>query len=115
MYNVYRKDRFDSYGGSLLLIKSDIISKPADITTNCDIIFRKYRPTNNDAEYTDELIYVIRKVFHKYKDAVIWIPGDLNLPDIDWATGTITGHQYRKQINEAFLSLEGDLDLNQIT
>ena len=40
-YNIYRKDRPDGYGGSLLLIKSDIISEPVDIQTSCDIIFRK--------------------------------------------------------------------------
>ena len=118
----------DGYGGSLLLIRKDIVSEPVDITTNCDIIFRKiecsnsqtlvigsaYRPTNNDAEYVEELVDVIRKVCHKYKDAVIWIAGDLNLPDIDWTTSTIAGHQYRKQINEVFLSLERDLGLNQV-
>ena len=118
-YNVYKKERADGYGGSLRLIKSGIISEPVDITTNCDIIFRKtecsnshtliigsaYRSTDNDAEHTDEMVDVIRKECHKYKDAVIWIAGDLNFPDIDWTTNTIAGHQYRKLMNEAFLFL----------
>ena len=69
-YNIYRKDRPDGYGGSLLLIKNNIVSEPLDISTGCDIVFRKiecsnsktlivgsaYRPTNNDVYYTTELI-----------------------------------------------------------
>ena len=83
-YNVYRKDRPDGYGGSLLLIKSDIISEPVDVQTSCDIIFRKvqcsdsqtliigsaYRPTDNDIDYAKELVDVIRNVCHKYKEVL---------------------------------------------
>ena len=64
------KDRPDGYGGSLLLIKNNIVSEPVDISTECDIVFRKiecsnsqtlivgsaYRPTNNDVDYTTKLI-----------------------------------------------------------
>ena len=85
-YNIYKQDRPDIYGGSLLPLKSDIISEPVDIQTNCDIIFRKtlcsdsqtliigsaYRPTNNNIDYANELVEVVRKVCHKYKDAVVW-------------------------------------------
>ena len=103
-YNIYRKDRPDGYGGSLLLIKSYIISEPVDIQTSCDIIFRKihcsdsqtliigsaYRSTNNDIDYTNELVEVIRNICHKYSDAVVWLAGDFNLPDIDWSRNAIT-------------------------
>ena len=41
-YNIYRKDRSDGYGGSLLLIKSDIINEPVDIQTSCDLIFGRF-------------------------------------------------------------------------
>ena len=126
-YNIYRKNRPDGYGGSLLLIKSDIISEPVDIQTRCDIIFRKvqcsdsqtliigsaYRPTNNDMDYANELVEVIQRVCHKYMDAVVWLAGDFNLPDIDWSRNNITGHQYRKDVNKAFLTLESDLGLHQ--
>ena len=127
-YNIYRKDRSDGYGGSLLLIKSDIISEPVDIQTSCDLIFRKihcsdsqtlvigsaYRSTNNDIDYTNELVEVIRNICHKYSDAVVWLADDFNLPDIDWSKNSITGHQYRKHINETFLTLESDLGLHQV-
>ena len=84
-YNIYRKDRPDGYGGSLLLIKNNIVSEPVDISTGCDIVFWKiecsnsqtlivgsaYRPTNNDIDYTSQLIGTIRSVCHKFMDAVI--------------------------------------------
>ena len=127
-YNVYCKDRPDGYGGSLLLIKNSIISELVDISTGCDIVFRKiecsnsqtlivgsaYRPTNNDVDYTSELLETISSVCHKFKDAVILIAGDFNLPDIDWPNNSVIGYQYRKSINDAFLALEGDLGLTQI-
>ena len=126
-YNIYRKDRPGGYGGSLLLIKNDIISEPVDIHTGCNIIFRKvqcsdsqtliigsaYRPTNNDMDYANELVEVIQKVCHKYMDAVVRLAGDFSLPDIDWSRNTVTGHKYRKDVNKAFLTLESDLGLHQ--
>ena len=81
-YIIYRKDRPDGYGGSLLLIKSDVISKPVDIQSSCDVIFRKiqcsdsqtliigsaYRPTNHDTDYANELVEVskVAKIRNRY-------------------------------------------------
>ena len=56
----------------------------------------------------------MRNICHKYSDAVVWLAGDFNLPDIDWPKNSITGHQYRKHINETFLTLESDLGLHQV-
>ena len=39
---------------------------------------------------------------------------DLNLPDIDWTTETVEGHQYSNAINTAFLSAFQELGLSQI-
>jgi hypothetical protein len=125
---VYRKDRSDGYGGSLILIKDNINSEPVDIETPCDIVFAKidcinnepliigsaYRPTNNDEKYATDLLNAISIVSSKYKKATIWITGDFNLPDINWATNSTTGNQYRKSINNLFCSLEGDFGLSQI-
>lgn len=127
-YSIYWKDRPDGFGGSLLLITNIIISHPIDINTRCDIIFWKidctdsqiliigsaYRPTNSDVKYTQELIEIITSVCLKFKDVVIWIAGDFNLPYSDWQNSTVTRHQYQKPINEAFLTLEGDLGLIQV-
>ena len=56
----------------------------------------------------------IQKVCHKHKDAVVWVAGDFNLPDIDRSRNTITGYQYRKDVNKAFLTLQSDVGLHQI-
>ena len=47
------------------------------------------------------------------KDNVLWIGGDFNLPDIDWKTQRITGHQYPMTINNMFLDKIQDLALTQ--
>ena len=40
-FNVYRKDREDSYGGVLLAIKSDITSQHLEINGNCEVVAAK--------------------------------------------------------------------------
>ena len=78
------------------------------------IIGSAYRPTNHDTDYANKLVEVIQKVCHKHKDAVVWVAGDFNLPDIDWTRNTITGYQYRKDVKKAFLTLQSDVGLHQI-
>ena len=105
------QEKYNRYGGSLLLIKKDVISEPVDIQSSCDVIFRKiqcsdtqtlingsaYRPTNHDTDYDNELVKVIQKVCHKHKDAVVWLAGYFHLPDIDWSRNTITGQKRCQQ------------------
>ncbi|XP_060567389.1 uncharacterized protein LOC132726133 [Ruditapes philippinarum] len=127
-YTIHRKDRPDSYRGSLILIKDNIVSEPVEVNTPCDILFQKikcinketliigsaYRPTNNDEEYSRHLFKAISHICNKFKNATIWIAGDFNLPDINWSNNAINGHQYRKAINEQFLLLEPELGFTQI-
>ena len=114
----------------MLAIKSNINSNPIDITTvtdcDCEIFARKiecdsnkslivisaYRPPNSSIEYSKDLSNIISDICHKNTKSTIWI-GDLNLPDINWSSNTITSNQYRKEISEIFLALEEDLGLIQ--
>lgn len=48
------------------------------------------------------------------KNAVFWIMGDFNLPDINWKTLTIDKHQNLKDINELFIETLHNLSLDQI-
>ena len=89
------------------------MSRRLNVFYKC-IIGSAYRPTNHDTDYANELVKVIQKVCHKHKDAVVWLAGDFNLPDIDWSRNTITGYQYRKEVNKAFLTLQSDVGLHQI-
>ena len=47
----------------------------------------------------------LKSICQRFKNSPIWVGGDLNLPDIDWKTNTITSHQYTKKLNEDFLNI----------
>jgi hypothetical protein len=63
--------------------------------------------------YSKDLSNIISDICHKNTKSTIWIGGDLNLPDINWSSNTITSNQYRKEISEICLALEEDLGLIQ--
>ncbi|XP_072033236.1 uncharacterized protein [Amphiura filiformis] len=123
-----RKDRADGYGGVLLATKGDLIDGEIQLDSDCEIIATKvemvkqqpliiisaYRPPKNDLPYAQNLCQAIRQVVTKYPAASFWISGDFNLPDINWATEAIIGHQYTIAINNCFLSTFHDLGLSQI-
>ena len=127
-YDVIRKDRSDGWGGVLLAIKKDFIYDRVEIDTDAECIFARftvdkdktliigsmYRPTNNDTQYLEALCSCTEKLVRKFKNAVVWIGGDLNLPDINWDSMTIEGHQYPKCLNERFLEFLQNCGLQQI-
>ena len=116
-YNVYRKDREDSYGGVLLAIKSDITSQHLEINGNCEVVAAKilltktnqliimsvYRPPSSNLEYANQLGSIIEDIAHKNNTATLWIGSDLNLPDINWENCFVSGHTYTKSISENLL------------
>ena len=123
-----RRDRADGYGGVMIATKQDLIDGEIKLETECEIVATKvelyqqqpliimsaYRPTNNDLTYTQNLCQIIRNIVAKFPSATIWLSGDLNLPDISWSNDSIIGHQYKRSINECFLSTFHDLGLTQI-
>ena len=129
-YEVFRKDRSDSHGGVLLAIKSNLIVEEIKTEPNnkiesvyCKIsvpnstpliIGSIYRPPNSKIEYMTDLSNQLTSIKTKYKNAVIWIMGDFNLPDINWNSCTIEKHQNLKEINELFINTIQNLDLEQI-
>jgi hypothetical protein len=129
-YEIFRKDRQDSYGGVLLAIKSTLIAEEIKLESNHNIesIFCKistpnskqliigsvYRPPNSNIEYMTDLCNQLTNIEAKYKNAVIWIMGDFNLPDINWNSYTIEKHQNIKEINELFINTLLNLNLEQI-
>ncbi|KAK3091858.1 hypothetical protein FSP39_023193 [Pinctada imbricata] len=120
-YEVLRQDRSDSYGGVLLAIKKDYIADsltlPAELS--CEAVFAKltigrcqslivgsvYRPPGNDSVYNQSLCNAVQWITSMNKGAAIWIGGDFNLPDINWNTSSICGHQNSQQINNEFLDM----------
>ena len=58
----------------------------------------------------DCLCNVIQDVANKNKKSILWVGGDFNLPEIDWQTFAIVGHQYLRVINESIISTMTELD-----
>jgi hypothetical protein len=48
-----------------------------------------------------------------HRSAIIWLGGDLNLPDIDWESQTIQGNRYPIAVNNIFLEMTRECCLEQ--
>lgn len=128
-YSVYRHDRNDGYGGSLIAVSSTLSSSRIPVSTDCDFVAVKieavkknqpiiciagYRPTNDNQVYLANLCTCISDVVRSFPSAIFWVSGDFNLPDIDWESESITSNQYPKLLNENFLSCLSDNGLEQM-
>ena len=63
------------------------------------IVVTAYRPPNRDLVYMQNLCQLISEIHSKYKNAVIWITGDFNLPDINWSLNSVTSNSYPLDIS----------------
>ena len=128
-FNTLRKDRADGYGGVLLAVSREFTDNQITTDTDKEIIATKistgckktslvivsvYRPPNTDIDYALDLCSKIKHIVNTNRSATIWISDDLDLPDIDWKTESIEGHQNSNAINTAFLSAFQELGLAQI-
>ena len=107
-FQVFRKDRKDGYGGVFLACNRTTAWQEISFQTNCEVIACKtvlnqqqdliimsiYRLPNRDYEYLESLCLLIHDVVSKNPKSAIWIGGDLNLPNIDWATNSVLSHDY---------------------
>ena len=126
-YDVIRHDRKDGYGGVLRAIRKDYVFEKVDVESNTESVFAKltldknktliigslYRPPSSDARYMEDLCSTIQDIGQKYKNAVIRLGGDLNLPDINWNTCSVDGNQNPAQINNKFLGAIQNCSLEQ--
>ena len=62
----------------------------------------------------EEICSIVSEIVRKHPTATIWISGDLNLPDINWQTESVSGHQYTLAVNSVYLSTFQDLCLSQV-
>ena len=44
----------------------------------------------------------------------MWIGGDANLPDVNWASDSVNGHRYSVPINQTFIDTVNDMDCEQL-
>lgn len=126
-FTAYRKDRMDSWGGVIVIVKSSLISDQIYKSKNTEciaikietyqkpvIISAAYRPPNRDVQYLGNLANDVKTIISKHKTNPHWIGGDLNLPDIDWSTNSIVRHQYPKALNESFINMMEDTNTEQL-
>ena len=126
-FDVIRRDRPDGYGGVLIATKKDLTHEQIHIATDIEIVTIRiklqrnqfltvvsiYRPPTSGTEYMEKVCNAIHTLQRRFKNDVIWIGGDLNLPDISWELMSITGNQYVTEISNKFLSTIQDCGLEQ--
>ena len=127
-YEISRRDRPTTGGGVLIAIKSELCREELYRSKDSETIFCKinlkgrrpliigsvYRPPDYDFENSKKVAAEIYKIVHENKDAVFWIGGDFNVPDINWENQDIPTHQYSLEINSLFLEMAQDLGLSQV-
>ena len=109
-YIVHRKDRADNYGGVFVacICSSDFVCHelPLDTTAEvvaCRIVFNGqhpliicslYRPPDRSVSYLQELFWIFDHIICDNPDDIIWLAGDINLPNIEWASSSIANSGY---------------------
>ena len=61
-----------------------------------------YRPPRSDQTYMDTVNQNLSTLYHKFSNMLIWIGGDMNMPDIEWETEQLTTNQYTHSISYSF-------------
>ena len=114
---VNRKDRSDGFGGVLVAVRSGIVCDRINehITTEAVytsltlektkqlIIGAIYRPPSSDLDYMESICRDLEATVDSHKKSVIWVGGDLNLPDINWSSQSVEGNANAVAINQRFL------------
>ena len=78
------------------------------------VVCGAYRPTNRDIQYQEKLCNTLTDITRSNSEATVWFAGDLNLPDIDWDTESMTSCNYPRRISECMLDTMHDLSMEQI-
>ena len=127
-YQIFRRDRTHTTGGGVLIgIKKTFESSLISKGKHSETVFVKvkvpkkppiilccaYRAPDLDIIDVEKMCTEISEIKSKFKSSIFWLCGDFNLPDIDWDSNTITGHQYSLAVNQSFLDLFSDLGLTQ--
>ena len=117
-YTVHRKDRTDGYGGVFfgcrntytctcinITNSSELVSCKIDLEEGNLIVIAVYRPPNNNLANAETLCETIERVVLDYPDSVIWIAGDLNLPNVCWNNWTVNDINYPFALCNLFIDL----------
>ena len=117
-YSVHRKDRSDGYGGVFFGCRnaysctridisnsSEIVSCKIDLEEGNLIVIAVYRPPNNNLLYAETLCETIERVVLDHPNSVVWIAGDLNLPNVSWNNWSVNDNNYPLALCNLFIDL----------
>ena len=117
-YTIYRRDRPDGYGGVFfgchnsytcthidIQITCDIVSCKVDLQQSTLLIISVYRPPNNDITYMENLCGTIENLILNHPNSIIWIAGDINLPNINWSNWSLRSCNYSLSLCNLFTDL----------
>ena len=130
-FEVHRNDRPNNpHGGVLIAVKTELnitevtsskttefISGTLKLSDNKKMVIGAYYrpPSRNDDQYLKDTRSEFESLRRKHKQAKFIIGGDFNLPDISWQNNTIRNSaSYPKKVNQHYLDLVSDLDLEQM-
>ena len=110
-FDVYRRDRPDGWGGVLVDTRKNLISHQLPLPNNAEAVLVSiqtksksskltvgclYRPPSSTTEQnTKDMLAVIDQACSSPNN-VIFLEGDLNLPDINWSTLSVESSRYPK-------------------
>ncbi|KAK3108364.1 hypothetical protein FSP39_006467 [Pinctada imbricata] len=89
-------------------------SIPTTSSSKPVIVCSVFRPPSSDEEYTKALCDTLHDIHEKHRDHIIWIGGDTDLSDINWACDSIESHSYLSSVNQAFIDTFTDLGCQQV-
>ena len=128
-YNVFKRDREDSYGGVLIAVKpelqcslvykcitSELLSIRLHHKKSASIIISAcYRPPSClSAESARCVVDELHGIRINLPNSEFWLSGDFKLPDIDWSNHTIKSYRYPKSMSLEFLKLPFYCHLEQM-
>lgn len=127
-YQVFRRDREDGYGGVFFACHNTINCTQIPIHTLCEavackiklsdgrmlIVLTIYRPPERNLQYMKNVCNLIEQLCCKYVNAVMWITGDFNLPNINWNLNSVVSNEYSLELCNILLDIFNSFGFTQL-
>ena len=78
------------------------------------ILISMYRAPNNNYQYLIDLCSTISSIITSNSNDIVWLAGDLNLPNIDWNCNCVSSNNYPTQLCETLINTMLDHNLSQL-
>ena len=113
--------RADDYGEVFLACRPTIISKEITLSTSCKIVaYQVFLDYQSVILCIDHLIIfncfcsTISSIITSNSNDIVWLVGDLDLPNIDWNRNCISGNNYPTQLHGTLIDTMLDHNLSQL-